>query len=224
MLCRAESGRRGHPRGNRCRTPGVPQYPGHQGVLSDVNLLVLTMGDFDARAVPSASAGKTTTDLVAGIYDRHQRELFTFAVRACRDHEAAEDLVHEAFIRLIVEVEAGRTPHSVRAWLYRVVANLIASRVRHASVADRHIGAMTSGEDDAGPEPAYIEQERQAGVDVVLGELEEDARTALLMAANGFNGMEIAEAIGRSGNATRTLMCRARLELRNRLLASGSLP
>ncbi len=37
------------------------------------------------------------------------------------------------------------------------------------------------------------------------------------MAANGFNGMEIAEAIGRSGNATRTLMCRSRLQLRQRL-------
>jgi DNA-directed RNA polymerase specialized sigma24 family protein len=37
------------------------------------------------------------------------------------------------------------------------------------------------------------------------------------MAANGFNGLEIAEAIGRSANATRSLMCRARLQLRERL-------
>ena len=60
-------------------------------------------------------------------------------------------------------------------------------------------------------------------LDVALGELEEDARTALLMAASGFNGMEIAEAIGRSANATRTLMCRSRLELRHRLESNGSL-
>jgi DNA-directed RNA polymerase specialized sigma24 family protein len=43
------------------------------------------------------------------------------------------------------------------------------------------------------------------------------------MAASGFNGMEIAEAIGRSGNATRTLMCRTRLQLRHRLESYGSL-
>ena len=51
----------------------------------------------------------------------------------------------------------------------------------------------------------------------MLGELGADARTALLMAANGFNGLEIADAIGRSPNATRTLMCRSRLQLRARL-------
>jgi RNA polymerase sigma-70 factor (ECF subfamily) len=188
-----------------------------------MNVLVFTMGDLEANVPASALSGPTTTELVAGIYDGHQRELFTFAIRACRDHEAAEDLVHEAFIRLIVEVEAARTPRNVRAWLYRVVANLIASRSRHATVAERHLGAVATDDEDAGPEPAYLDHERQARIDVVLGELEEDARTALLMAASGFNGMEIAEAIGRSGNATRTLMCRTRLQLRHRLESNGAL-
>jgi DNA-directed RNA polymerase specialized sigma24 family protein len=44
------------------------------------------------------------------------------------------------------------------------------------------------------------------------------------MAAGGFNGMEIAEAIGRTGSATRTLMCRSRLQLRHRLGAMGVAP
>ena len=35
------------------------------------------------------------------------------------------------------------------------------------------------------------------------------------MAASGFKGIEIADAIGRSGSATRTMMCRTRLQLRN---------
>jgi RNA polymerase sigma factor (sigma-70 family) len=187
-----------------------------------MNVLVLVMADIEARTTPTASSESTTTGLIAAIYDSHQRELFTFAVRACRDHEVAEDVVHEAFIRLIVEVEAGRTPRSVRAWLYRVVANQIVSGQRRASVAERHRGAVASGGEDAGPEPAYLDHERQVVIDLVLGELGEDARTALLMAASGFNGMEIAEAIGRSGNATRTLMCRTRLQIRHRLESNGS--
>ena len=72
-----------------------------------------------------------------------------------------------------------------------------------------------------GPSPPTLDHERQAGIDVVLGELDEDARTALLMAASGFNGMEIAEAIGRSGNATRTLMDAT--VARNRPVSNGSL-
>jgi len=44
-----------------------------------------------------------------------------------------------------------------------------------------------------------------------------DARTCLLMAANGFSGREIADAIGRSELATRALICRARIRLRESL-------
>jgi RNA polymerase sigma-70 factor (ECF subfamily) len=188
-----------------------------------VNVLVSIMGDFKVLATPTTTSQQRTDEFVAEVYDGHQRELFTFALRACRDHEAAEDLVHEAFVRLVVEVEAGRTPRHIRAWLYRVIANLAVSRGRRASVAERQLGALADARMDAGPEPAYLEHERQADLDAILGELGSDARTALLMAANGFNGLEIAEAIGRTGNATRTLMCRARLQLRERLGTSESM-
>jgi DNA-directed RNA polymerase specialized sigma24 family protein len=42
-------------------------------------------------------------------------------------------------------------------------------------------------------------------------------RTALLMAAQGVSGIEIADYLGRSPAATRTMMCRARLRLRAEL-------
>jgi RNA polymerase sigma-70 factor (ECF subfamily) len=161
--------------------------------------MVSAMADVGALVAPADSSNPRTSELVAATYDRHQRELFSFALRACHDHDAAEDLVQEAFTRLIVEVDAGRTPHNIRAWLYRVVANLVVSSWRKASTAERHLGALAAGGADAGPEPAYLDHERRAGIDEALGELDADARTALLMAANGFNGMEIAEAIGRSG-------------------------
>jgi len=179
--------------------------------------------EIEALGPPSAEAASLTPDLVAGIYDRYQRELFSFALRASRDDEAAEDLVHEAFVRLIVEIEADRLPNNLRAWLYRVVANLLISRGRHETVANRELGALVDRGVAAGPESVYLVRERDADLDLVLGELGSDARTALLMAADGFNGMEIAEAIGRSGSATRTLMCRSRVQLRRRLDAIEAL-
>jgi RNA polymerase sigma-70 factor (ECF subfamily) len=182
-----------------------------------VNAFVLTVADIGARAPAAITPVPTTGELVAATYDRHQRELFSFALHASRDRQAAEDLVHEAFIRLIVEIEAGRTPRNVRAWLYRVVANLVISGGRRATVAQRQMEALARPETEAGPEPAYLDHERQSDLDAILGELGADALTALVMAANGFNGIEIAEAIGRSGGATRSLMCRARLHLRDRL-------
>lgn len=180
-------------------------------------MLVSTMGELDSLARGAVVSNVRSSDLVAATYDAHQRELFSFALRACRDREAAEDLVQEAFTRLIVEVEADRAPRNIRAWLYRVIANLAVSRGRRASVAQRQLGALVSDQTDSGPEPAYLKHERESDLETTLGELGADARTALLMAANGFNGLEIAEAIGRSGNATRTLMFRSRLHLRQRL-------
>jgi len=175
------------------------------------------MGDLEVLVPAAALTKPRSADVVAASYDAHHRELYAFARRACRDPEAAEDLMQEAFVRLIVEVEAERTPHNVRAWLYRVVANLAVSRARRAAVAQHQLGELLSRESEVGPEPAFLDHERRSDLETVLGELGADARTALLMAANGFNGIEIAEAIGRSGNATRTLMCRARLRLRERL-------
>ncbi len=175
----------------------------------------------DLEVLPAAMALPTprTHEVAGAIYDDLQRELFSFALHACRDRETAEDLVQEAFVRLMVEIDAGRMPTNVRAWLYRVVANLAVSRGRRATVARRGLHAVPEPEDDLGPEPSYLEGERRSDLEVVLGELGPDARTAVLMAANGFSGLEIADAIRRSPSATRTLMCRARMQLRERLTA-----
>jgi RNA polymerase sigma-70 factor, ECF subfamily len=184
---------------------------------------VVTMGDTVALSATHVEPAQATADLIAAIYDAHQRELFSFALRSSRDREVAEDLVHESFVRLIVEIEAGRRPTNTRAWLYRVIANLAVSRARRASVAQKQLGELLDRRVEGGPEPLFLENERRSNIEAVLAELGEDARTALLMAANGFNGIEIAEAIGRSGNATRSLMCRARLQLRERLSAMEAL-
>jgi RNA polymerase sigma-70 factor (ECF subfamily) len=179
-------------------------------------LVFVTMDELSAVGL-TAEPMPTTSQRVAVAYDLHQRELFSFALRSSRDQEVAEDLVHEAFIRLIVEIEAGRDPTNVRAWLYRVVANLNVSRARRVAVAQKQAGELLDRGAEPGPELTYLDLERRTALDAALDDVGQDARTALLMAANGFSGMEIAEAIGRTGLATRALMCRARLQLRERL-------
>lgn len=187
-----------------------------------MNGWLLHVDEIDASFRPIVATSPSTSDLVKTTYDYHHRELFSFALRASRDSETAEDLVHEAFIRLMLEIEGDRLPRNIRAWLYRVVANLLISRGRHATFAQRQASLLVDRGEAAGPESVYLDHERDTDLDLALSELGDDARTALLMAADGFNGMEIAEAIGRSGNATRTLMCRSRLQLRHRLDSMGT--
>jgi RNA polymerase sigma-70 factor (ECF subfamily) len=178
--------------------------------------LALAMADF-TPATAEAAVAPTVGELVMGYYEMHQREVFSVTLRACRDREVAEDLVQEAFLRLIVEVEAGRTPDNVRAWLHRVTANLVVTRSRRTSVARKWSGFLVGAKTPDEPEAMLLDFERRSDLEAALAELPADARTALLLAARGFTGLDIAAAIGRSGAATRTLMCRARVRIRERL-------
>ena len=74
------------------------------------------------------------------------------------------------------------------------------------------------------PEASYLGREGRAGLLASLADLGPDARAALLLSAEGFSGAEIAAAIGRTDAATRTLLCRTRVQVRSRLPVGGGRP
>jgi len=163
------------------------------------------------------ASGVSRTDEIAAAYDANERDLYSFALAVTRDAAAAEDLVQEAFLRLVREAHAGRFPDIPRAWLYRVVVNLARSRARRRAVADRWRSLFVRRDVVASPEEDVIGQERERALSRVLATLPTDARIAFLLASEGRSGQEVASLIGRSEGATRTLLWRARRELRERL-------
>ena len=135
--------------------------------------------------------------------------------------ELAEDETQEAFLRLFTEVQAGRIPDNVRAWLYRASANLVVSRARRAAVARRFAPSLVRFDGPAQPDALAVLSEEQEEVRLALSKLSRADRDAILLAAHGATGAEIARHRGRSHVATRTLLSRARGRLR---LATGSDP
>ncbi|MCI0581991.1 MAG: RNA polymerase sigma factor [Chloroflexi bacterium] len=164
------------------------------------------------------SGGEDARGFVARAFTEFQGDVHGFAVHATRDGDAAEDVTQEAFVRLLAQVEAHGPPANTRAWLLRVATNLVISGHRRRSVADRWQRWIARDEATSdSPEATYLRQEHHQWVHEALGSVAPDARVALLLAASGFSGREIAAAIGRSELATRTLVCRAKAELRDRL-------
>jgi RNA polymerase sigma factor (sigma-70 family) len=159
--------------------------------------------------------------LIARTYADHAAALTRYARSFVRDDAAAEDLVHEAFLRLAREVRETRTPDNPAAWLFRVTANLATSRARRAAVAARFADSLDRPEADLDPEEAALDGERYEALREALEDLAPHDRTALLMAAHGYRGPEIAARLGRTQLATRTLLCRARGRVRARLTAQG---
>jgi DNA-directed RNA polymerase specialized sigma24 family protein len=105
--------------------------------------------------------------------------------------------------------------------LHRVVANLVASGGRHAAVVDRKLGDLPRPDHEPSPEVASIDAEEALAVRRALASLGVIDRRALVMAAQGYRGPEIAHRLGRTQGATRTLLCRARSRLRGELVAAG---
>jgi RNA polymerase sigma-70 factor (ECF subfamily) len=173
------------------------------------------------RRLAVVSDADTRADFVMAAYDANQRRLTSFAYALTRDADAADDLVQETFLRLVKEHAAGREPDNVTAWLYRVCSNLATSRGRRTVVARRFLERRPAEETEVAAELEILRHEISEALLAALTILPDDARTALVMAAQGFSGREIADALGRTETSTRTMIFRARERLRTFLVAEG---
>ena len=181
-------------------------------------VLPASRGPVTVRSGGAAAADAETVVLAA--YEAYARDLNAFARSLVREREAAEDIVAEAYLRLVREAQAGRTPDDVRGWLYRVTANLVLSRGRRIAVARRFVAHLVDRRTGESPEARHLRLDIEPGLRDALLALPADSRIAVVMAARGASGREIAEVLGRSEAATRTLLTRARQRLRERLNAS----
>ncbi|MFI5261219.1 MAG: RNA polymerase sigma factor [Candidatus Limnocylindrales bacterium] len=152
--------------------------------------------------------------LVLALFDAHRRGLYGFALAAVRDAALAEDLVQETFLRLVRELDAGHRPANPPAWLFRVCANLVTSDARRRGVV-AHLGSPVAPFDAAvsAEDETMLRADWQA-LQRGLRALPTEARRAVLLAAEGRRGREVADAIGHTESATRTILFRARRTLR----------
>jgi RNA polymerase sigma factor (sigma-70 family) len=175
---------------------------------------------------PAPRDGTTMTtefndEIIETAYAAHAGPLLRRLTATTRDPAAAEDLTQEAFVRLVIEVHAGRTPVDAGAWLYRVGQNLAMSRGRRLAVAARRRGEVAPAGSAPSPETLTLEAERRDRLRDALAQLGATDQRALILAANGYRGPEIARSLGRTDAATRTLLCRARTKIRGRMLEAG---
>ncbi len=89
-------------------------------------------------------------------------------------------------------------------------------------MADRWRSLFVRHDVAASPEDDLLGRERGAALGRALARLPTEARIAFLLATEGRSGHEVAELIGRSEGATRTLLWRARRELREHLEGEGA--
>ena len=156
---------------------------------------------------------------VTDIYLGNLPSLERYARSLTRDDDAAADICQEVFIKLLVIARAGRMPDVPGAWMHRVAHNVVVSEARKRNTSERTIDRLSEADPVPSTEDSVISRERDSLVRHALRAARPVEREAMVLAAQGYHAAEIGDRMGRSAQATRTLLCRARGGLREELLA-----
>jgi RNA polymerase sigma-70 factor (ECF subfamily) len=186
-----------------------------------------TMADPDAALMQAFQAGDPSA--VEALVERHRDRVFRLAFRYLGDAAAADDLAQETFLRVYRTRHTWRPEARFSTWLHRVTANACLNEIR-ARRARRGVEATAPSYPGGGPPPepadsrtpgpaAAAETSETAGiVRAAVADLPDDQRLAVLLSKfDGLSYGELADAMGRSVPAVKSLLVRARENLRRAL-------
>lgn len=145
------------------------------------------------------------------LYREHGRALFRYLVRMTGDADLADDVMHDAFQRLLERPP--RRDTNLKGWLFRVATNRLRDSQRQSArqlrlLADRGAAALQA-DPPPPPDRAVLVSEARARARTVLDALNERDRAILLMREEGFTHREIAQAVGTTTKSVGTLIARA---------------
>ncbi|CAN5733290.1 hypothetical protein BH23CHL2_BH23CHL2_04600 [soil metagenome] len=183
------------------------------------------------QPVTTAKPGAiTAADDFEAIYEAFHGRIFGLAYRMMGNADDALDVTQDAFISAYQNLDKlaprqpGEAPEAIHlsAWLHRIAANkcidALRRRKRRAGV-NWDIFAQNAPachRNDDHPEIHALESERSARIQRVLDEMSSNYRLALLL--HEYQGMslrEVAEAMGRTESAVKSLLFRAREQFRS---------
>jgi RNA polymerase sigma-70 factor (ECF subfamily) len=149
----------------------------------------------------------------AAFYDRTARPLWAFVFRATGHAADADDIVSEAFCRLLQAVERPAGDEACRRYVFRIAGNLVVDRWRK----QRRDPEQPIEDHPAPVAPAPLDADDVVGS---FAKLNEHDRVLLWLAyVEGHSHAEIAATVGVQKGSVKMLLSRARERLR-RLLGS----
>ncbi|MFA6440413.1 MAG: RNA polymerase sigma factor [Bacteriovoracaceae bacterium] len=148
------------------------------------------------------------------LYRRWKNGLFRFCVRLVSDAEAAEDIVHDAFVTLIEARQTVNKPASLRSWMYTVVRNDSFSFLKKKKQI-RLLEEHDEGIFDDGSLMTQVERGEQRRQIATLLEclLPQYKEVLLLREYESMNYEEIAAVTGSTVNAVKSRLFKARKAL-----------
>jgi len=166
----------------------------------------------------------------ATLIRRFQDRVLGLAYRYLGDRDAAEDLAQEAFLRVYKARERYEPRAKFSTWLYRIVVNLCLNELRWrrgkkalalavSTETSSNLNIELADEAEREPHEALEDAELALKIQEIIADLPENQRIAILL--NKYEGLsyqEVADAMETSVMAVKSLLTRARVKIKERLL------
>jgi len=186
--------------------------------------------DPDAALMLRVKQGDTAafTELV----EKYKQPIMNLAYRTVRDMTEAEDLAQNVFVQVYKSAARYKSTAKFSTWLFTIARNLCLNEIRRRS---RHpaesLDAPHPEQEDQplqqyedkktfSPPESLLQGELAQQIDRALADLPENQRSAILLCRQDeLSYEEIAETLGCSVSATKSLIHRGRETLKERLKA-----
>lgn len=160
---------------------------------------------------------------LAALVETYSALLFRVAHSVLRSRAEAEDVVQDAFVRVVERRSSLRAVRDMRVWLIRITWNLAIDRrrrIRPEQMDESFAESLVASSVPA--DQALDEAQRMKAVLRELERLPKAERHVLLLSSlEELGTAEMAKVLGRSESAVRALLFRARTRLRERLERGG---
>jgi len=163
------------------------------------------------------------------LMQNYYSRILNFIYRFVANKQIAEDLTQEVFLRVFKYGPRYKPKSKFQTWLYTIAKNIYLNELRKnkdfvASLDD----PVTLGKEDleiqiddpknCGADEELIRKEKAMVIRQAIGNLPENQRMAVILRRyDNFSYAEIAETLGVSDKAVKSLLSRAKINLRRRL-------
>ena len=178
----------------------------------------------DVRLMQLVSAGEIVA--FEELVERHQRLVVGTVARMLGSNSDVEDIAQQVFVRVWKSAKRYVPRAKFTTWLLKITRNLVLNELRRRS---RHaqLPLQDESEDEErpikderamAPDASLLKKELQGAIDTAIAQLPETQRMAVVLRRyDELSYEEIAEVLDQSVPAVKSLLFRARTELRTRL-------
>jgi RNA polymerase sigma-70 factor (ECF subfamily) len=160
------------------------------------------------------------------IFEEFSSPIYNYVLRMVADADRAADITQDTFIKAYRKLETLTDEQSTKAWLYRIATNTAIDDMRRrrwiSPVGLDDEGQPERADQGPGPEAQVMASMLDERVQRALMRLRPNHRQCIVLSdLEDMSAHDIGEVMGLSYGAVRTLLCRARGEMRRNLAAEG---